>query len=100
VVGAGLLKGYPGGGLRPDAKITRAEASTMVSRAKNLPADAAPQGFSDVSAKHWAFASIGVMKTLGVVSGYGDGTFRPSGNATRAEAAKMIYKALKITGTE
>ncbi|NCO65087.1 MAG: hypothetical protein COW32_07530 [Candidatus Aquicultor secundus] len=99
-VGAGLLKGYPGGGLRPDAKITRAEASTMVSRAKNLPADAAPQGFSDVSAKHWAFASIGVMKTLGVVSGYGDGTFRPSGNATRAEAAKMIYKALKITGTE
>ncbi|MHB8840735.1 MAG: S-layer homology domain-containing protein [Candidatus Aquicultor sp.] len=95
-VGAGLLKGYPGGGFKPDTEITRAEASTIISRAKNLQADASSQGFSDVSAEHWACASIGAMKKLGIVNGYGDGTFRPSGKTTRSEAAKMIYNALKL----
>ncbi len=95
-VGAGLLKGYPGGGFKPDAKITRAEASAMIFRAKDLQADTSSQGFSDVSTEHWACASIVAMKKLGIVNGYGDGTFRPSGKTTRAEAAKMIYNALKL----
>jgi hypothetical protein len=40
------------------------------------------------------------MKKLGVIGGYTDGTFRPSSNATRAEAAKMIFKALKLENKE
>lgn len=99
-VGAGLMKGYPGGKFRPDAKITRAEASAIIFRAKNLKADAASQEFSDVPAKYWASASIGAMKKLGVIAGYTDGTFRPSSNATRAEAAKMIYKALQLVSKD
>ena len=34
---------------------------------------------------------------LGIVTGYEDGTFRPQGNATRAEAAKLFSLFLSIT---
>jgi len=93
---AGTIKGYPDGTFRPDAKITRAEAATIIYRTKGLRAMASSQEFSDVPVGHWAFQSIDGARKLGVVAGYGDGTFRPSGNATRAEAAKMIYMVINI----
>src|SRR3954466_14448222 len=35
-----------------------------------------------------------------IISGYGDGTFRPLQNVTRAEAAIMLGKALGLDGTK
>ena len=36
----------------------------------------------------------------GIINGYGDGTFRPLQNVTRAEAAIMLGKALELDGTQ
>ena len=45
--------------------------------------------FSDVNG-HWAEAGINKWSDRGVLSGYGDGTFKPDNNITRAELAKVI----------
>jgi N-acetylmuramoyl-L-alanine amidase len=43
---------------------------------------------------------INYLIDRGIISGYGDGTFRPLQNVTRAEAAIMLGKALGLDGTK
>jgi hypothetical protein len=93
---AGVLKGYPNGTFKPDAKITRAEAATVIFRAKNLKTTAGAQSFSDVAISHWAFQGIDGARKLGIVEGYPDGTYRPANYTTRAEAAKMIFNVVNL----
>ncbi|MBX5476836.1 MAG: S8 family serine peptidase [Clostridia bacterium] len=45
---------------------------------------------------HWAESDVLKLVALGVVSGYGDGTFHPDGPVTRAEFAKMLVLALGL----
>ncbi len=49
--------------------------------------------FSDVSEDHWATQSISVLACKGLVSGYGDGAFRPEASLTRAEAVVLLVNA-------
>ncbi|QJD85665.1 S-layer homology domain-containing protein [Cohnella herbarum] len=53
--------------------------------------------FSDIAA-HWAEASIKQAVSVGIVSGYPDGTFKPGRTVTRAEFAVMLMNALKPQG--
>ncbi|ACT00327.1 S-layer homology domain-containing protein [Paenibacillus sp. JDR-2] len=50
--------------------------------------------FKDVKG-HWAEASIYEAASLGFVTGYSDGTFKPNLEVTRAEFATMIVRALQ-----
>jgi|GEM_PF-898541 len=52
--------------------------------------------FSDIQG-HWAKAPVLALFQEGVVNGYPDGTFRADGLLTRAEFAKMVIMALKIS---
>lgn len=49
------------------------------------------QSFSDVPPRHSSYAAIESLKNLGIINGYGDGTFGPTNPVTRAEATKMIF---------
>ncbi|MBS3908811.1 MAG: S-layer homology domain-containing protein [Actinobacteria bacterium] len=93
---SGILKGYPNGAFKPDAKITRAEAATIIYRAKDMKTMAAAQAFPDVPIGHWAFQGIAGARKLGIIEGYPNGEFRPETYATRAEAAKMIFNLVKM----
>ncbi|TXK80404.1 cadherin-like beta sandwich domain-containing protein, partial [Paenibacillus sp. N3.4] len=53
--------------------------------------------FSDI-AGHWAEASIKQAVSLGIVSGYPNGTFNPNRTVTRAEFAVMLMNTLKPQG--
>lgn len=53
---------------------------------------AEPPNFSDVPTSHWAFEEIEKAADAGIVNGYGDGTFRPSGTVTNAHFATMIAR--------
>lgn len=53
-------------------------------------------GFSDISG-HWASENIIALSQQGIVSGDGDGTFRPQDSVTRAEFVTMISKAMKLS---
>lgn len=49
-------------------------------------------GFADVSEiSDYAYEAVGIMSNMGIINGYEDNTFRPKNNATRAEAAKILY---------
>lgn len=52
--------------------------------------------FSDVEGDLVSF--VNELADLGIITGYEDGTFRPSGTLTRAEAAAMISRMLHYSG--
>ncbi len=58
--------------------------------------------FPDVTEAHPYHTQINALAALGIVSGYGDGTFGPDNLVMRQQFAKMIVKALglPVTGTE
>ncbi len=61
-----------------------------------VQADMLVSGFRDING-HWAQTTIANMSRSGMVSGYGDYTFRPDRDVTRAEAVAMLVKAFKFT---
>lgn len=89
VVARGIMKGYPDGRFRPNAPITRAEFTQMISTIDNKPYGEAP--FVDVKG-HWAERAIGSEYQAKRITGYPDGLFRPDANITRAEAAVILNK--------
>jgi len=44
----------------------------------------------------WAKNAVVTASGKNIISGYPDNTFRPQNNATRAEAATVIIKSLKL----
>jgi len=48
----------------------------------------------DVPADHWAYAAVNELARVGVVDGYGDGTFRGDKLMTRYEMAQIVEKAM------
>lgn len=54
-------------------------------------------GFSDISDKDVA-VDVEVLRMMGVLDGYGDGTFRPGNTLTRAQFCKMAVLALNKGG--
>ena len=88
------VQGYPDATVRPDANITRAEATVIFFR---LLTDSVREkyldtenSFTDVNAADWFNLGISTMENGGFVNGYKDGSFRPNGYITRAELATII----------
>ena len=99
-----LILGYEGGNglkvFKPDQLITRAEMAVMIARGFNQDLDNGNKtktSFADDSQiPVWAKSAINNNFNHQIVNGYQeDNTFRPNNNATRAEAAKMIYMLLE-----
>ncbi|NLF80416.1 MAG: S-layer homology domain-containing protein, partial [Clostridia bacterium] len=88
-----VLTGYPSGTFAPNAPITRAEFATIAVRFFDGEYQGSTNLFSDISV-HWAKDYINRAAELGLVSGYGNGTFRPDQYITRAEAVKIINTIL------
>ena len=86
VVKQGLMRGYMDGTFKPNAPITRAEFAQMIMPLDKVNSAAAP--FADVKG-HWAEKAINQAYGNGRIKGYPDGTFRPDGQITRAEAVTI-----------
>jgi len=54
--------------------------------------------FTDVDG-HWSETVVKQALSLGLVNGYGDGSFKPNGVITRAEFSTMITKVFGISAT-
>ncbi len=85
----GLVKGYEDG-FRPNHQITRAEALAMVYKVFKLEADTECTATFNDTEDHWAKCIIENAKSIGVVNGYEDGSFKPNESITRAAMAKII----------
>ncbi len=98
-VEAGLVTGYENGTFKPDANITRQEMAVMVARAaKAYKGSVAPSdinkymGFADsANVNAYAKDSIALAVKYEIVNGKPGNVFDPTSNATRSEAAKIIY---------
>lgn len=51
--------------------------------------------FKDVSADHWAYDYIMELTQKGIIEGYPDQTFKPSGTITKAEYLAMLLRTLQ-----
>lgn len=91
----GLIAGYPDGTYQPDHPITRAEFITLVNRSLKLTGQADVK-FTDVASDSWEHAQVAAATSAGYISGYDDGTFRPGQAISRAEAATVLRRALKL----
>ena len=56
------------------------------------------RGFSDVPATYWGYAAIAYLLDNGIVSGYEDGTFRPSAEITRSEFITILVNVMGWSG--
>ncbi len=74
--------------------ITRAEFAQAMCKYMNIAPSNNDAGFTDVIVDYSAIICINALCEKGIISGYGDGTFRPDNTITRAEAVTMINKAL------
>ena len=83
--------GYPDGTVRPNGKITRAEAAAMLARLLDIEATGSADApmFPDTPSA-WYNKAINAVVQRGIMQGYPDGTFRPNSPITRAEFTKMI----------
>lgn len=93
VMKAGIVQGRSPGHFAPNAKITRAEISKLLTNAFALKASTSKTAFKDVKG-HWAEGSINSVTASNLATGYKDGTFKPNANATRAEYAAFVYRAI------
>ncbi len=53
--------------------------------------------FSDVPSDSEYYDAISHLADKGIINGYSDGTFRPSGHITRAESAAIIVRAAELS---
>lgn len=92
------LQGYPDGTVRPENSITRAEVAAIFYRLLTDEARASLEstdsGFSDVKPGDWYNTAVATMVQAGVITGYGDGTFRPNAPITRGEFAAIATRFL------
>ena len=94
----GVVKGYPDGTFRPLQSLTRAEGVKILLSLSGYVSDESldtyPKSiFPDVTG--WEKSWVGESVKRGMVRGYDDGTFRPHGKLTRAEALKLVFEMQK-----
>lgn len=100
----GIVEGVSATEFDPEAPITREQMATIFGRYAlkqgiELPkSENAAGSFPDADKiSDYAREFVELMRIAGILNGYEDGTFRPQGNATRAEAAKLFSLFLSIT---
>ncbi|NPV93323.1 MAG: hypothetical protein HPY50_21395 [Firmicutes bacterium] len=92
---AGVVSGYEDNTFKPNDPITREQMAVMVAKAAELQEKADITTFTDYDQiSPWARDSAAEAVKNGSIKGYPDGSFRPQGLATRAEAATVIVNSI------
>jgi len=106
-----VISGYGDGSFKPNEKLTRAEFVKIALGVTNCfnctnPTDSQREKytpsspFPDVNLPAWYYFCIWIAKELGMITGYGDGFFRPARNISRAEAVAVLLRQSSIEISE
>lgn len=93
----GIMSGDETGDLQLTRKVTRAEYVTMLVRATpggDQIGQSATSPYPDVPRSHWASGFVEAAVSMGLATGYSDGTFHPGKEITLAEGAAMALQLL------
>lgn len=88
----GVMKGTADETFAPGRSVTRGQLAAALYRMAGEPAVTAKAAFTDVPADYWCAAAITWAAENGVVTGYGDGGFRPADAVQRQELAAMLFR--------
>jgi parallel beta-helix repeat protein len=93
----GFISGYADGTFKPNDGMNRAQYATLLANIFNpLPQQPAIE-FRDVPDHFWAKAAIERVSRGRLLSGFGDGSFRPTQNISRLEIMYSLGKALDLS---
>lgn len=97
----GIVTGDENGNFYPEARITRQDMVVMLYRAARAELDAANTeeiAFTDKDTiSEYALDAVRYFSAKKIVNGFADGSFGALNNATRAEAAMILYNMIKAT---
>jgi hypothetical protein len=95
---AGMVAGTGPTTFDPNASITREEIAVMLSKLLSGGPSASLGRFSDASSiDGWARPGVEAAVGSGLMAGFPDGTFRPLGITSRAQAAAVLVAYLNMT---
>ena len=88
--------GYGNNDVRPQNNITRAEVATIFfrlltdeTRTANMTKS---NGYNDVKDGDWFCCAVSTLSKMGIIKGYGDGSFKPNDPISRAEFAAIAAR--------
>ncbi|MCI5892028.1 MAG: S-layer homology domain-containing protein [Clostridiales bacterium] len=87
----GLVTGREDGTFGVGDNITRQDMAVIIFRALGSNASEIHEFTDSADISGYAVEAVSALYNMGIISGYTDGSFGPKDNATRAEAAKMLY---------
>ncbi len=95
----GIVHGFSDGTYKPELMVKRAEMAKLIVVSLGLSDMATGNTtiFTDVPSDSWAVGYIRACAELGIIQGYGDGTFGPENPVKYSEAATILLRALGWT---
>lgn len=101
----GFISGFEDDTFRPQETLTREQLVSMVLESLSripgvaiaIPTAASGSPYADVDASRWSAAKIQFAQQNNIVSGYEDGTFRPTQPVTRAEMMAVLRRAAEYS---
>ncbi|NCB42695.1 MAG: hypothetical protein EOM59_08750 [Clostridia bacterium] len=82
----------------PDRNITRSEFAAIAVRALGLSQGVGEEVFIDIRETDWHRGYVQTAVSYGLISGHGNGTFKPDDLILREEAMIVVSRAMKLTG--
>jgi hypothetical protein len=101
----GIVSGNPDGSFKPDSALNRAELVKILIRATVKDFDSVSSNyntacFPDIEIGSWYTPYVCYAKEKNIVSGYGDNTFKPARNISKAESVKVITNSFGLAVPE
>ena len=100
VLSNGLMTGFNATTFGPNTKMSRAMVAQIFYNLEGQPASAGSNPFPDVADDQWYNNAISWAYANGVVSGYGDGTYKPDKDITREELVQIFCNYAKFKGVK
>lgn len=97
---SGIVSGYSNGTYKPQGNVTRAEFVTMIARAFLSEYTGEEEIFSDVAKEDWSYKYVMAAYDNKLVSGTGEGEFKPDENIKRSDMAVILNNLLKYKEKE
>jgi hypothetical protein len=97
----GIVSGYSDSKFGPDDLVSREQAFVMVVNVLKggLSEGSSSRVFADGShISVWAKEAVAKAAAAGIIAGYPDGTMKPQGHITRAEAAVLLSRCMMVAG--
>lgn len=100
-VGAGIVKGYDDGSFGVGENITRQDMVVMLNRTAEFAGivfevEASEKFADDNDISDYAKEAVYLFKEAGIVNGISIDEFSPKANASRGQAAKVIFELLNV----